>query len=266
MQNIDLDLLQKVTDYETMRKQLRIIAIACMAFGLIAVATGLLFLGQNLLNGLLIPFGLFLIVDGIWLIFSPKATGFILAGIALLTGGILNILVAILNAESGDIVDVFAGLGILQIILGIQNIARYKRFSNVLEVRMEKNLKKQIDGMLKEIRNADPKKNNDIISFSSSSYNQPVIWKARLSPGCGIFTTIGAEEVLFAPPEKVKIVEKGKALIGKSQKIEVEIVGQKIKATIDPHQLERFLTWKEKSPEESRKPGPKCPTVENPFR
>ncbi len=124
-----LDELQRVANYRQMRQRLRRSGTLSVFFGVLAVGLGYGALHVNQLNAILLAIGVFLLVEGAWLIISPAPVGVILDGTGFLLVGIWNIGVAVLNAMAGHFEGGFLPLiGIFQICWGIQPISAI--FSN----------------------------------------------------------------------------------------------------------------------------------------
>ena len=114
-----LDELQRVANYRQMHKRLRTSGIGSVFFGVIAIAIGVKMLRFSDLNLILVGIGVFLLIEGLWLIVRPAPIGVILDGIALILVGTWNIAVQILNAAAGHPGQGFWPiLGIFQILWG----------------------------------------------------------------------------------------------------------------------------------------------------
>jgi len=146
----DIEELQKVSDYRLLRKSLKGAAIGSIIFGVIAIGMGLAFMSEDPINVVLVFIGVFLLVEGIWLIRSPSPRGMIVDGIALCILGIWNIFIAIAGELRGFVV-----LGFFQIIWGVQSFRRYRRFSGISSQKPSKESLRQVDDVAKSVTKAN---------------------------------------------------------------------------------------------------------------
>src|SRR6266487_1621497 len=93
--------LQKVSDYRTVRRSLRISGIFSIFWGLVAITLGVSALRYSFINIFLIIIGLFLITTGILNIIAPTPIGIVIDGIALVTVGLWNIFISLINFSVG---------------------------------------------------------------------------------------------------------------------------------------------------------------------
>lgn len=118
---------------EQIRKQLRSGGIGSVIFGIIAVVMGASTMGDVPLNAGLFLIGLFLLLEGIWLLASPKLIGFKVDGIALGCLGIWNLIVTAHNISQDSGGAAFGVLGVMQIVWGVQSYKKYDKFKKELE-------------------------------------------------------------------------------------------------------------------------------------
>jgi len=138
---------------------------------------------ENPINAVLGLIGLFLLVEGIWIVSAPTSTGMIVDGIALLILGAWNIFITIANsaAGSGGGPHFFAILGVWQIIWGFQSFGRYKRFSVMPMKKPSEEILRQIDGLVKTITKAKVKEQPDLVEFQTKTFTARQAWKGKLS-------------------------------------------------------------------------------------
>jgi membrane-bound ClpP family serine protease len=124
-----VDKLQAVSNYNLLCKALRPAGVGSIIFGLIAMAMGFAAMDENPINALLGIIGIFLLVEGIWILAVPSPVGMIVDGIALLIVGLWNISVTLGSAAGG--ISFFALLGVWQIVAGCKSFGRYSHFSKL---------------------------------------------------------------------------------------------------------------------------------------
>jgi uncharacterized protein YjeT (DUF2065 family) len=240
----NIEELQKISDYRTIRKTLRPAGIGSIVFGVLAVVMGIASIEDNSLNAILALIGLFLLVEGIWLVVSPTPKGMIVDGIALIILGLWNILITIANASAGSgEPSSFALIGVLQIIWGFQSFKRFKRFSGVSMEKPSEESLQRVDELVKSIRSSKPKNESDIIQFQTSGF-QSSIWKGKLFTNASVFVTIKGQETIITRKEDVNILAEEKVLIGKSLKALYKFGSRDFKGTIPPEFYERYVAWK----------------------
>ena len=120
--------LRRASNYELLSKALRPAGIGSVVFGLIAMAMGFAEMDMSPVNAVLGVIGIFLVVEGIWILVSPSPAGLIVDGIALLMVGLWNISVTI---SGGGDNSVFFLLGVWQIVMGCKSFRRYGHFSRL---------------------------------------------------------------------------------------------------------------------------------------
>ena len=180
--SLNLDDLQKISNYRLILKTLKPAGIGSMVFGAIAMAMGFGGMEENLLNAILGLLGLFLLVEGIWIYFAPTLKGLILDGIALLIIGFWNILITIADLAfgGGGGYVFFAILGLWQVIWGLQSFGRYKRLSAMPMIKPSDASLKQIDDLVKSITQAKVRLQPDIIEFKTTTFTAQQSWKGKL--------------------------------------------------------------------------------------
>jgi hypothetical protein len=240
----NLEELQKVSDYRSVRKTLRPAGIGSIIFGILALVMGVILLEDNPLNIVLALIGLFLLIEGIWLTASPTPTGMILDGIALMVLGAWNVLVTIANAAAGSgSTSTVAVLGIFQIWWGIQSFKRYGRFKNVSTDKLPEESVRYVDDLVKGIAKSKAAKEPDIIQFQISS-GQPPVWKGRLLADAALCVSANGQEAVIARKNDVSITAEGKVLLGKNLKASFQFGDRIFKGSIAPEFFDRYQAWK----------------------
>jgi hypothetical protein len=240
----DIEKLEAAADYRAVRNGLRGAAIGSIIFGLIAIGMGAAFMSEHAANVILLCIGVFLLVEGIWLIVAPSAKGLIIDGIALCVLGVWNIVVTIMNMSAG------AGhlwgivLGILQLVWGFKSFGRYGRFASTASQKPDAEIIKQLDDIVKSVTKANLGESSNIIELKME--NKP--WRSELSGDTGIFVAVAGEEVIFARRNDVSFEGYETAAPGKdnSREISVLIRTMKFEGKISPLSMERYKAWKKK--------------------
>lgn len=237
--------LQDASSYRIVHKTLKYRGIGSIIFGIIALAVGFGGMQENPINGILVLIGLFLLIEGVWVVSSPKPAGMIVDGIAMLTVGIWNILVTIANIANDGGFQFFIVIGVWQIIWGCQSFQRYKRFSKMPVNKPSKETLKQIDDLMNTIIKVKAKEQDNIIEFKTNRPQQ--LWKGKLSQNTAIFVERTGQDIMFAAKHEVDFIKEGKSLLGKALKASFGVRERKLTGTIMPEYFERFEMWKVKT-------------------
>lgn len=241
-----LQRMRAIAEYREMVKTLRHGAVGCLAFGVLALVGGTLGASESFLALILLALGALLVIDGVLALARPSSTGLILHGVCFAAIGIWNIGVTLLSLAAvgfqGD--EFFLLLGAAQIIIGVHFFRRYPRFARLSTEKPNRDVLRQLDEIAKGIRKAKPKKNEDIIEFTSQGFTKTATWRGRL--GVEALTLVARKKhgILFAAPHEVTIDRLGKVLLGKTLKVAVKVPGKTLKGTMSPESYERFAAWK----------------------
>ena len=124
--------LQRIADYYTVRKSVRVSGYGSIFFGIVAIAIGAVLLSINPINALLLLLGVILLIVGIINCVRPTPLGILADGISLLAIGSWNLFIYILNAASGPGHHTTGTpvISLFQLAWGIASFSRYKRFAN----------------------------------------------------------------------------------------------------------------------------------------
>lgn len=237
----DLDILQNVADHVVIRKHMRGSAIGSIIFGVINCAIGFGSAGDNALNLILGLIGIFLLVEGFYLLATSNPGGLIGDGIALMAVGVWNIIITIVNmSEGGGSGAFWAILGVMQIGWGIQSFKRYDRFAHIGKISVSRDLGGEMQILIEEVKKGNPKKLPDMIQFTAKQR----IWKGRLASKCAIMLTTTGDDIQILPRSGFVIERTGKTMIGSTVKIHITMKNQTLDGTISPEHMERFETWK----------------------
>jgi len=119
----------KISYYVLIHKKLKRAGIGSIVFGIIAVILGLIAMRESPINSIVVLIGIFLLIQGIWIVVKPTPAGLIVDGIALLIVGLWNSIVTLSGTSAGGYI--FGVLGAFQIIWGIQNFVQYNKFYGI---------------------------------------------------------------------------------------------------------------------------------------
>ncbi|MGH9455604.1 MAG: hypothetical protein ACRD2O_16720, partial [Terriglobia bacterium] len=175
----NLNELRTACIYRVLRRMLRIGGIESVIFGLWALARGTSLLPANPLGDGLTLIGLFMLLEGIWILAAPGPTGIVLEGITFVVAGLWNLLI---SATGGP--GWILALALLQLVWGVQYFKRYSRFSKLPGKRPSKASLNWLDASVKNLAQARPADSSDVIEFRS-----PAPWKARLYPNAAMVIT-----------------------------------------------------------------------------
>ncbi|MFB3896660.1 MAG: hypothetical protein ACE14V_10200 [bacterium] len=244
--SLDYEELQRICNYRYVRKTLKPAGIGSIIFGVIAIVMGFTGIADNPINAILGFIGLFLFVEGIWIIFAPKPMGMIVDGIALSILGVWNIMVTIANAANGESHGFFAILGLMQIAMAVQSFKMYKRCSVMPMVIPTEETLKKLDELAKSIAKSEVKDQPDMIEFQIIGFRNRQIWKGKLESDSAIFAEGSGQDVIFAKKNEVELVNNGKVMVGKSLNMQFKTKDRILKGTIKPESFDRFTAWKTK--------------------
>ena len=248
--NAEFEELQRVANYRLVRKSLRPGGIGSIIFGLIAIGIGTSGMEANPINGILALIGVFLTIEGIWLVSAPAPVGMIVDGCALLILGIWNISITFMNASSGTgSPGAFGIIGVWQIIWGFQSFGRYARFANMPQSKPSAETLQRIDQIVDEMKKATLASDPRLLEFTGKSFSSQQAWRGRLGEASGVFIADGGQDLVFAQKQAVSISSDGKVWIGKSLKATFSIGERNFSGTISPEAFQRYEEWKHvKSP------------------
>ena len=234
------DLMQKAANFHRLRNHLRPAGVGSMIFGALAVFLGIEFAKEDPINGMLIPLGIFLLVEGFWIIIRPRPSGMIIDGIALILIGIWNSLITLSSlSEGGEPDNFWIVLGIFQIGWGIQSIVQYGKYKDIAAFEPPRELMTQVSEIEKKIRKAKPAATEDIIDFRAKN----ILWRAGLGDNVGTFLNLNSGEMFFLGKDGVELeslVQKKKGYDGSFN------VGTlyNMKGFISHESYDKFYRWK----------------------
>jgi len=238
--------LQNAGDYLTIRG-IRGGAIGSIFFGILAIFMGYNSIDIDPINIVLLFLGIFLIVEGFYVIASPSLGGFILEGTALCSIGFWNIIISIMNLYSSggySGISIFFLLGCLQIYLGVKSLLRFIKYN-------KRDIHKPTDDLLKEVKKlvnstikANPKVEPDVLIFNVSAVFTPEIWRSKLMGDIGLFVTQDKSTVIFANKNDVSFVDNGKNRSLKQLPVSISIGRHNFKGVMPAESYARYESWK----------------------
>jgi len=240
----DSSSLIKAADYKVVNSHLRPASFGSIIFGLIAIVLGASMAKENPINAFLVVIGIFLFIEGIWLLTSPGPKGLVVDGIALIILGVWNILVTFANASSGgESIGFFFVLGVWQIIWGFQSFGRYKRFSYLAGEKPSKESLEKLEEVVQGIMASSYRTSADIVEFKVKTAIKEWNWKGKLMDDVALFVA-GKKAIIPVRRDEVKLTLKGESSGLRPHKGTLRLGKQKIVGTISRESLDRFREWK----------------------
>lgn len=170
-------------------------------WGIVAIVTGATTLKQADCNAVLLLIGLFLLGAGIAAWRAPSPTTLRLDAASLLTVGLWNIVITILNITAGNTSQGFWGfLGLMQIVWAVQRFVRAGQFNQGQAA--SDSLIAEAQSRVRDVRQANRATTPDLIGFQAKGKS----WKARLSGEVVTLVAGAAQEVHFVPSEAFSLV------------------------------------------------------------
>ncbi|HZT79020.1 MAG TPA: hypothetical protein VFA26_02260 [Gemmataceae bacterium] len=242
----DVEDLHLIAEHHTACRTLRRMGWGGVAFGILNIGLGVFFVfALGPVNALLAFIGLLLLGAGVWCLALPGAEGAIANGVGMLLVGLWNFAVTFLNLIAG------AGAHVWPIIFGVfafgaavQSFKQYARFSAALRHGASADELKMMDDLVQTILKANPKEDEDIITFRVRVFPQEKEWRGQLGRDVAFFVEKMSKEVLVAHRGQVNIEPHGKVLLGKTLKATVRIRQHRWEAMISPEAFDRFRDWK----------------------
>jgi len=245
------DDLQKAANYRSLRKILRPAGIGSIVFGLIAILAGAPGMNKNIIDAALALIGLFLFLEGLWIVSAPTPAGMAVDGIALIVLGLYNISSTVydMSQESVGAGRGFIMLGLWQVIWGLQRFGRYKHFARLPMEKPSVQVMKWLDSIARSITRAGTAETSDLIALEIDAEKKKQPWRGLLTEKMGIFVEGSGHQVIFARRENVDISMHGETGAGGLMKASFQIGEQTSTGTISPEYLDRYERWK-RSPRE----------------
>jgi hypothetical protein len=229
--------LQNASEYWLMRRTLRPTGIGSIVFGVIALFMGASSMGENSVNAVLALIGVFLLVEGIWILVAPSPGGMVADGIALILVGCWNVFVWVLSSGRSEF---FIILGIWQIVWGVERFSRYRRFSRVPLEKPSEQVMKWLDENVKALASARSLPESDILEFRATAR-----WRAKLFEDAALFVFGSGQDVLLARKDHITFSCNGEPILnGKSLKATFGIGDRNLSGTISVEAFAKYGGWK----------------------
>ena len=258
-------------------------AIGSIIFGILAILLGLNEFNHpdniviKFFGGLLFLLGVFLATEGLIALLKPSPGTYRLQAIGFILVGSWNILIGIMGFMEGSCSGIFFGfLGIYQVVFGVKSFKRAREFEKAIIKLSDKSIIEVAEELRKELPNANPKNNENYIEFTASALVNTLQWKGKITDDYLVLFSRPGDFLKILSREDINIDKKGKVLIGKALKIEVNIKStgelsdntkrdglvtdlsdskqpapgkvEKYKGTINPEYYQRFENWKKSTP------------------
>jgi uncharacterized RDD family membrane protein YckC len=243
----DHDELQRWANYRWLRKTLRAGGIGSIIFGALAVIGGASGVGKDLVDALLFSIGMFLLLEGIWIVNAPTPAGVAVDGFALLILGAFNIGSTILDmktGESGHGMRGFILLGVWQIMWGMQSFARYKTFSKLPMAKPPKDKLRWLDSLARLIGKTGTAKASDVIAYSVHEGKKQLSVQALLSRDAAIVAMDSGRRLLFVRKGDLDISSRGSAGVGTFQSMSFSAGDMVGTGVISDESFARYEAWK----------------------
>ena len=239
--------LRKALTFYGLRRQLRAAGIGSLLFGVIAFFLGASTMGQVPLNGMLALLGLLLIVEGVWVIAAPSASGIIVDGLFVTAIGVWNIVVSLVEIggnSGGSLTGRFLIFGIFQIGWGIGRIAQYKRYAYLRGFTLDPAGRARIEQEIASVRSDTIRP--DVVAFKTRSLS-PVEGRLRLLEGSAAFFLRGKIVEVLSRDEIACEAAVAKDP-GGPLKASLRAGKRKLSVTISPEACERLKRWANAQP------------------
>ena len=243
----DHDELQKWANFRWLRKTLRAGGIGSMIFGALAVIAGASGMGKEMLDTILFSIGLFLLLEGIWIVNAPSPAGVAVDGVALLILGAFNIgstIYDIKTGEAGHASRGFVMLGIWQIIWGLQGLSRHKTFSSLPIAKPPKERLRWLDSIARLVSNTGTAKASDVIAFSVHSDKKQLPAQVLLAPDTAIITMDSGRRMLFVRKADLDITSQGSVGVGAFTSMSFSAGTMVGTGVISDESFARYEAWK----------------------
>ncbi len=240
--------LQNASEYWLMHRTLRPTGIGSIVFGVIALFMGASSMGENSVNAALALIGVFLLVEGIWILVAPSPGGMVADGIALILVGCWNVFVWVLSSGRSEF---FIIMGIWQIVWGVERFSRYRRFSRVPLEKPSEQVMKWLDENVKALGRAHALPESDTLEFHAKAR-----WRARLFEDAALFVFGSGQDVILARKAHITFSSNGQpTLNGKPLNATFGIGGRNLSGSILPEAFAKYGAWKGESALSSRAHG-----------
>jgi hypothetical protein len=234
--------LRKALAFYGLYRQLRGAGIGSLLFGVIAFFLGASTMGQVPINGLLALLGLLLIVEGVWVIAAPSATGIIVDGLFVAAIGIWNVVISLVEiggSSGGSLTGRFLIFGIFQISWGIGRINQYKRYAYLRGFKLDPSGRARVEQEIASVRSDTIRP--DVVAFKTRALGS-VEGRLRLMEGAAAFILRGKIVEVLSRAE-IACEEAVAKDAGDSLKASLRLGKRKYSVTISHEACERLRRW-----------------------
>ncbi|MDD5542985.1 MAG: hypothetical protein PHX83_07395 [Acidobacteriia bacterium] len=237
--------LQQAADYFAVGKLLRPAGIGSVVFGIVAIALGSSMMSENPINAILAVIGVFLLIEGVWVMAAPAPAGMIVDGIALIVLGIWNIIVTISNASSGASgPHFFAILGLWQVVWGFQSFGRYSRFSGRVSGKPPQELINQVAAISKSLAAKGASQQPEVMEFTVGVKRAKRTWKGKLLDDLAVFSIEKEADFIVADKSSVNFSQQSGVSSAGGVSVSFNIGSRSGDATMTSNQFEKYQRWK----------------------
>ncbi len=246
----EFDELQRVASRRILLKNLRGRGIGSIIWGLIAIGLGIAGMEVDRLNAILAAIGVFLTIEGIWVVAAPAPVGLIVDGFALLILGIWNLAITVISVSSG-VPPIFAIIGVLQIAWGCQSFFKYAQFSKTSPAEPSATALQRFDQLVNYIREANVTDDASLVAFITSGQ---IEWKGQFRATGAVFVAQrGGKrsrdrkpadgDIIFAAKPDVSFRKNADGLVANTLKMTFSIKARKFSGVMPQEAFDRYETW-----------------------
>ncbi len=253
--------LQYAADVLEVRKIVSKAGFGSLIFGLLAFVQGLAFMQVNDLNAILALNGAVLIAVGLYSRITKRPIAVKYDGIALITLGLWNVFVVILNASHAGVTpNTVSGTfyAMFQFSWGGKSLKNYKKYIAVMDNEPHQNFTEWVKEVIKGFKRARFKRNEKAISLTEKTFLKASTWKGILMDDGAVFSKLGNSAFERDKAEKVKIVpmEHVELKINKMKKRSGNVTlllfnDEVVTGKISKKHADRFEAWKTVMPDSS---------------
>lgn len=240
--------LQQAAIYLGMERTLRGIGVGKIILGVILIifsVGGLIGLSISatsldiVFHAIYAIFGLWFIVEGIWLLVAPSATGLLVAAISMFVAGLL-----FFRLIPALIILIGAGAALLN---------NYRKYGPVMARHPTPEMATMAGRLLDKLQKAKWQKSPDIIEFNSAVSSARRLWRGLLQENLVIMVVLeerffgkSIADIYFLPPGELRIDVSRKEPVGKKLKGILHFNDVREDGTLPPECYQRFEEWKQR--------------------
>ncbi|HAF94697.1 MAG: hypothetical protein A2X34_00335 [Elusimicrobia bacterium GWC2_51_8] len=198
--------------------------------------------------------GVLLFIVGVRMVFWPTLSILLANAVAITSLGAwivyIPIATALYNHSIGgtgkyNVPAIMALWGVIVIAMGIQNIYRRKRFLRIPMQKPSAEMVKQMNSVVKIIKNGKPTEHLDFVEFQTVTAlsSMQEIWKGRLYKDFAVFVNDSGTEVIYAKKKEVNFVKPEVAFID-TIKTSCKICDKQMVINIAPELFKRIEVWR----------------------